>query len=171
MTDPLANQLMEELNGVRRVVRRRLRARLGSGLSGSQVELLRAVEANPGTGVAAAAQAMHLAANSVSALVYQLVDAGYLRRETDPNDRRAARLQLTPTARRRLDAWRSDRGRLVGEGLAQLSASDRTAIDRALPALGRLAAILDALDDPATPASEAAGPAALPRKRTGVGRG
>jgi DNA-binding MarR family transcriptional regulator len=101
VTDPLADTLMEDINGLRRVVRRRMRARLPDpALSGSLVELLRAVEATPGIGVAAAARTMHLANNSVSTLVYQLVDAGYLRRETDPNDRRAAQLYLTDAAGR-----------------------------------------------------------------------
>jgi DNA-binding MarR family transcriptional regulator len=148
VTDPLADSLLEDLNGLRRVVRRRLRARLAEpALSGSQVELLRVVEAAPGTGVAAAARAMHLAGNSVSALVYQLVDAGYLRRETDPADRRAARLHLTPAAHRRLGAWRADRGELVGAGLAQLSAAERSTIVRALPALRRLTAVLSTVDE------------------------
>jgi len=57
VTDPLADELMEHLNGVRRVVRRLVRARLDEpNLTSSQVELLRVVEASPGTGVAAAAR-------------------------------------------------------------------------------------------------------------------
>jgi DNA-binding MarR family transcriptional regulator len=148
VTDPLADTLMEDLNGLRRVVRRRMRARLPEpALSGSQVELLRAVEAAPGIGVAAAARAMHLANNSVSTLVYQLVDAGYLRRETDPNDRRAARLHLTAAARQRLAAWRAGRIELVGDGLSQLTAAQRATIARALPVLRELAEILSTVDD------------------------
>jgi DNA-binding MarR family transcriptional regulator len=148
VTDPLADTLMEDLNGLRRVVRRRMRARLAEpALSGSQVELLRAVEATPGMGVAAAARTMHLANNSVSTLVYQLVDAGYLRRETDPTDRRAAQLHLTAAARTRLDAWRAGRTELVGEGLERLTAAQRATIARALPALRELAEILSTVDD------------------------
>jgi DNA-binding MarR family transcriptional regulator len=149
VSDPLADELMEDLTGLRRVVRRRLRAELPEpALTASQVELLRVVETTPGIGVAPAARAMHLAGNSVSALVYQLVDAGYLRRETDPADRRAARLHLTPAAHSRLGAWRAGRAKLVGGALAQLSAADRATIARALPALRRLATILSTVDDP-----------------------
>jgi len=144
VTDVLADGLVEQLTGIRRVIRRRLRADLsGPALPGSQVELLRTVEATPGIGVAAAARAMRLANNSVSALVYQLVDAGYLRRETDPADRRAARLFLTPSAAARLDRWRAERSRLVGDALAALSAADRRAIGQALPALRRFSEVLD----------------------------
>jgi DNA-binding MarR family transcriptional regulator len=150
VSDRLADELLEGRNGLRRVVRRRLRGTLPDpGLTTSQIELLRVVEASPGTGVAAAARTMHLAGNSVSALVYQLVDAGYLRRETDPADRRAARLHLTPAAHRRLDTWRAQRGEVVAEGLAQLSAAERATIARALPALRRLATILSTVDEEA----------------------
>jgi len=115
-------------------------------LTGSQVELLRVVETSPGVGIAAAARAMHLAGNSVSALVYQLVDAGYLRREIDPADRRAAQLHLTRAATARLAGWRTERARLVSAGLAGMSPAERQAIARALPALRRLAEILSTVD-------------------------
>src|SRR5262245_43118419 len=108
---------MRELTAVRRVVRRRLRATLGlPPLSGSQVELLRVVEEEPGIGVAATAHAMHLADNTVSGVVNQLVGAGLLRRETDPADRRAARLYLTPAATRMQTQRRSARTDLVQQG-------------------------------------------------------
>jgi DNA-binding MarR family transcriptional regulator len=143
MTDLLADELMEELNGVRRVVRRRLRVNLtGPALAGSQVELLKVVEATPDIGVAAAAAAMRLAGNSVSALVYQLVDANFLARETDPGDRRAARLRLTAAGADRLATWRAERARLVGTALAQISTADRQSIATALPALRRLTEVL-----------------------------
>jgi DNA-binding MarR family transcriptional regulator len=150
VTDTLADDLFGWLNGFRRVVRRQLRAGLdGPALPGSQLELLRTVETTPGLGVAAAAKAMRLANNSVSALVYQLVDAGYLRRETDPTDRRAARLFLTPTATARLERWRGARSRLVGQALASLPEAERAAVEQALPALLHLTEVLDASEVPA----------------------
>jgi DNA-binding MarR family transcriptional regulator len=102
------------------------------------LELLRFVEAEPGTGVAAAARALRLAGNSVSTLVNQLVAAGLLCREVDPTDRRAARLALTDAAAGRLAAWRRARGELVGTALDRLSAADQAAVAAALPALRRL---------------------------------
>src|SRR5947199_4929761 len=69
-----ADELMGLAAGLRRVVRRRLRAELpGPALRGAQVELLQLVEAEPGVGVAAAARSLHLAGNTVSTLVNQLV--------------------------------------------------------------------------------------------------
>jgi DNA-binding MarR family transcriptional regulator len=115
---------------------------LGPPLPPAQVELLLVVEREPGVGVAAAARTLHLAGNSVSALVNLLVSAGMMVRETDPQDRRAAHLYLTPAAKRRLVRWRSARAELVGRGLDRISAADRAAIEQALPALSRLLAEL-----------------------------
>jgi len=144
--ETLADALGERLNGVRRVLRRRLRAGLAvPALTGSQVELLRLVEAAPGTGVSAAAAALHLAGNSVSTLVNQLTEAGLLRRERDPADGRSARLFLTGAATARLAAWRRARVSLLAGALDELAEDERRALAAALPALARLA---DALAGP-----------------------
>jgi DNA-binding MarR family transcriptional regulator len=148
-TEALAGELMSVTAGIRRRVRRRLRQVLPSGrvsgaagnsqpLTPAQLDLLIVVEAEPGIGVAAAARSLHLAGNSVSALVNALVAADLLRRETDPADRRAARLHLTPVARRRLAHHRETRAAVVGQALERVGPADREAIERALPALRRL---------------------------------
>lgn len=132
---------MATVTGLRRRVRRRVAAQLPTldpPLRGAQIELLRVVETEPGIGVAAAARKLHLAGNSVSTLVNQLVDAGMLDRRVDPADRRAARLELTAAAHQRLTTWRRTRTEYVAGKLATLSEVDRTAISAALPALGRL---------------------------------
>jgi DNA-binding MarR family transcriptional regulator len=134
-----ADELMDLIQGLRRVVRRRLRAELpGPALRGAQVELLQLVEAEPGVGVAAAARSLHLAGNTVSTLVNQLVAAGMVHRAVDPADRRAARLTLTEAADARLARWRSARSVLVGDALARLPAADLAAVEAALPALKNL---------------------------------
>jgi DNA-binding MarR family transcriptional regulator len=139
----IADELMATVVGLRRVVRRRLQAaQPGPRLRGAHTELLRVVRRNPGIGVAAAAKELHLAGNTVSTLVNQLVDKELLRRETDPNDRRAARLHLTPAAVKRQEAWREERAKLVEGALKGLSAEDVAAIEKALPALGKLLAEL-----------------------------
>jgi DNA-binding MarR family transcriptional regulator len=132
---------------LRRVLRRQLRATLpGRPLRGAQLELLQLVEAQPGIGVAAAARALHLAGNSVSTLVNQLVTAGLLHRGADPADRRVARLELTDAARARLTAWRHARGRLIETALDRMTEPDRAAVEAALPALGRLVRLLEEED-------------------------
>ena len=142
----LAGELMDVTVAVRRLVRRRLREEMPPPrLRPAQVELLLVVGRRPGISVAAAARELHLADNSVSTLVNQLVGAEMLRRGTDPDDRRAARLELTPMAEQRIARWRDRRSRLVGARLDELPADDRAAIAAALPALRRL---LTALQEP-----------------------
>ncbi|WP_370961829.1 MarR family winged helix-turn-helix transcriptional regulator [Amycolatopsis sp. cg9] len=139
----LADRLLGAVQGIRRVVRRRVRAEApGSPLPGAQVEVLRVVADHPGIGVAAAARELHLANNSVSTLVNQLADAGLLRREPDPADRRAARLEITGAARDRMASWRRARTGLVAGALTTLSEEDREAIENALPALEKLMGVL-----------------------------
>ncbi|EWM14754.1 hypothetical protein KUTG_05058 [Kutzneria sp. 744] len=72
----------------------------------------------------------------------QLIDKELLRRETDPDDRRAAKLHLTPAAVKRQDAWREERTKLVEGALAGLSEDEVAAIGNALPALRKLLAEL-----------------------------
>jgi DNA-binding MarR family transcriptional regulator len=120
-------------------------------LRGAQAELLQQVEAEPGIGVAAAARALYLAGNSVSTLVNQLVDAGLLRRDPDPDDRRAVRLFLTPAAVERLAQRRRARRELLDDGLAQLAPTERAAIAAALPALEHLLATLEDRPAPEAP--------------------
>jgi DNA-binding MarR family transcriptional regulator len=139
----LADRLLGAVQGIRRVVRRRVRAGVpGTPLPGAQVELLRVVADHPGIGVAAAARELHLANNSVSTLVNQLVDAALLRRAADPADRRAARLDITAAAADRMAAWRRARSGLVADALAALSEEDIAAIEQALPSLEKLVGIL-----------------------------
>ncbi|MFH8221309.1 MarR family winged helix-turn-helix transcriptional regulator [Streptomyces sp. NPDC018057] len=135
-----AEELADALVGVQRLVRRRLRAGLTvTRLGGAEVELLRLVETRPGIGVSEAAKELHLAGNSVSTLVNRLVRDGQLVRETDPADRRAARLLLTEAAGARLRDWRARRAALVRDQLDRLPEADRQALGAALPALRRLA--------------------------------
>ena len=142
-TTQLAENLMITVASLRRAVRRKLRGQVPfAPMRAAQVDLLRTVEKEPGIGVAAAARAMHLAGNSVSTLVNQLVDAEMLERHVDPADRRAARLHLTKAAEKRLETWRRTRTDYVAGALAKLSKKDIDAIGGALPALGRLLEVL-----------------------------
>ncbi|MCE3550943.1 MarR family transcriptional regulator [Pseudonocardia sp. RS11V-5] len=159
----VSDDVLRVVVGMRRVLRRRLRAKFGRPpLRGAQAELLQQVEAEPGIGVAAAARALYLAGNSVSTLVNQLVDAGLLRREPDPADRRAVRLFLTPGAVDRLARRRAARRELLDDAFARLDAGERSAITAALPALEHLLAALEdssPADQPA-PVPSAAAPSA-----------
>ncbi|SFH20129.1 MarR family winged helix-turn-helix transcriptional regulator [Streptomyces mirabilis] len=132
--------LADALAGVQRLIRRRLRSGTAAPrLRGAEVELLRLVVARPGIGVSEAAKELYLAGNSVSTLVNQLARDGYLNRETDPADRRAARLLPTQAADARLHDWRERRTALVRRQVARLDEAERAALEAALPALRKLA--------------------------------
>lgn len=143
----LAEELMAAMAALRRLIRRRVPTEAcGPPLRGAHVELLQVIKKQPGIGIASAGRALHLAANSVSTLVNQLIDIGMLERQTAPEDRRAARLWLTDRAKQRLEAVRQVRVDLVANGVAGLSGDDRRALTEALPALRALVAALDVED-------------------------
>ena len=140
----MVSELMRVTAGLKRITRRRVSAKLGvEPLPEAQRELLIVVESQPGIGVGAAAATLGLAGNSVSTLVNLLVEAGMLVRETDPEDRRAVRLNLTDAAHAHLAAWRRTRAELLGKALNQAGPEDRVAIEAALPALRRLLAAMN----------------------------
>ena len=134
---------------------RRQSRRLGGGplpaetLSGAQVELVRLVRRRPGLSVAEAATELALAPNTVSTLVGQLAGADVLARVSDPRDRRVARLTLTTPIRERVERWRDLRAVAVAGAIADLEASQRADLERAVPIISRLAAALgQAAEDP-----------------------
>ena len=135
--EPFPDELIDALKGVQRLLRRRLRPQIAPQLRGAEVELLRLVMTRPGIGISDAAKDLHLAGNSVSTLVNQLSRQGYLVRETDPADRRAARLMPTPAAEARISEWRRRRAELVRGGLSRLDETDREALRAAIPEIGR----------------------------------
>ncbi|GGJ26439.1 MarR family winged helix-turn-helix transcriptional regulator [Streptomyces brasiliensis] len=140
MPETLPQELADALVGIQRLVRRRLRSGMTMPrMRGAEVELLRLVENRPGIGISDAARELHLAGNSVSTLVNQLAKDGFLIRETDPADRRAARLRLTDAASERLRDWQRRRAALIGRNVSRLDGTDREALRAALPALRRLA--------------------------------
>jgi DNA-binding MarR family transcriptional regulator len=144
-SDEVVTELMRVTASMRRFARRSVVASLGyPPLPEAQRELLFVVETHPGIGVAGAAAELGLAGNPVSTLVNTLVEGGLLRRETDPADRRAAKLMLTTAATQRLARWRRARSELLGRALDRTDAKDRAAIEAALPALRRLHATLTA---------------------------
>lgn len=92
--------------------------------------------------MSAAARRLHLAGNSVSTFVNRLVRDGYLVRDTDPADRRAARLLPTGAAGKRLGDWQCRRAELVVRHVSRLDDADHGALRAALPALRKPAATL-----------------------------
>lgn len=139
----VAGELIEVVLRIRRGVRRRVRRDWPyRPLTESEVELLRLLGERPGVRVGEAAEALGLAPNTVSTLVRCLADAGLVLRRLDPADARAARLELTAAARRRIADRRDRRRQVVGSTMAHLTDEDRRAIEAALPALKRLSELV-----------------------------
>jgi DNA-binding MarR family transcriptional regulator len=143
-TRRLAGGLLTVIGPLRRALRREGRRGLpGDPLPASQAELLRLVRLQPGIGVREAALQLGVAANTVSTLVNQLVAAGLLSRGRDPLDGRAARLELTARARRRVALWRDQREQALSAALDELDAGQREALERSLPALHKILEVLE----------------------------
>jgi DNA-binding MarR family transcriptional regulator len=76
---------------------------------------------------------------SMTALVARLAGAGLVQRRTDPGDRRAVLIALTPAGADLLDRRRVDRAARLAGPVGDLTEDDVRAITAALPALARLA--------------------------------
>jgi DNA-binding MarR family transcriptional regulator len=141
----LGTELYRSLAGFRREVRRAVRSEFPAQLlTPSQVEVLGCVRRRPGIGVRDVATALRLAPNTVSTIVGQLVEIGFLRREPDPDDARAVCLRLTAAGHRRVHAWRDRSTQTVDRALESLAAEERDALARALPAFRHLVDVIAA---------------------------
>jgi DNA-binding MarR family transcriptional regulator len=143
--DSLGRQLGVAIATLRRSTRRAVGAGVEpASIQPAAVELLVLVVESPGIAVSAAADALALAANTVSTLVSVLLRAGLIERGIDGRDRRVAALRPTAQGAARVEQWRAERQRVVDEALATLDARDRRAIEAAMAPLQRLTAALAA---------------------------
>jgi DNA-binding MarR family transcriptional regulator len=115
-------------------------------VSTSQREVLARVGKREGSAVAEIAHELGLAPNSVSTIVTQLVAAGLLVRETDPQDRRVGRLNLTPAAKDALASARARRRGVLHDALDRLSPRQLADLAAGIDVLGALAEELRELE-------------------------
>jgi DNA-binding MarR family transcriptional regulator len=143
--DAVSETLMPAVGAVRRLLRRLAGPVVTSAsdpsleVSTSQREVLMMVGKRKGRSVAEIAQELGLAPNSVSTIVTQLVAAGMLVRETDPQDRRVGRLALTPPAQGAVDSARARRRGVLHEALDRLTPRQLADLAAGIDALGALA--------------------------------
>ncbi|MFE9860435.1 MarR family winged helix-turn-helix transcriptional regulator [Streptomyces sp. NPDC005780] len=104
----------------------------------AQLALLRHVEDNDGVTVRAAAEALLMKPNNVSALVTQLTEQGLLERRQDLADKRVAHLHLTPVARQKVADVEQLLGAHLSHALRALTDGEMDAIGSALGALAAL---------------------------------
>jgi len=113
--------LVALLSAVRRV---RIRGTEGR-TDPASVYVLHTVHVNPPMRMSELACCLGLDASTVSRHVRNLEDAGYLARAEDPDDRRAARVELTDGGRHLLEQAMNARAALVAEALSGWSDRDR----------------------------------------------
>ena len=119
---------------------RRLRqTKTSASLTPTQLAVLFAVvrAGSIGAGELAAREGMN--PTMLSRAIGNLADAGLVRRETDPADRRSALVVPTAAGRKLHDRARSERNDVLARALGAASDQDREAIAAALPALEELA--------------------------------
>ncbi|EXG79620.1 MarR family winged helix-turn-helix transcriptional regulator [Cryptosporangium arvum] len=139
----VADELSALLGRLHRTLRRAARSdQPDEPLPSAQMEVLRVVLAQPGIGVKAVAAVLGTAPNTVSTLVGDLTSGGYLDRTPDPQNRRAVRLTLTPSAGELIDGYTDRRRRIAISAADQLDQADVEALAAALPALNRLLVLL-----------------------------
>ncbi|HEY2550288.1 MAG TPA: MarR family transcriptional regulator [Streptosporangiaceae bacterium] len=140
-----AADLLSAVSIIRRTVRRAARqASTQEPLPTAQSELLRLAAAQPRLTVAAAAQELRLAPNTVSTLVSRLTATGLLGRTRGEADGRTALLTVTPAGRSRIRQWRDLRAELTAAALGRLAPADQRTLAAAAPALRRLAEQIEA---------------------------
>jgi DNA-binding MarR family transcriptional regulator len=121
---------------------RRLRptkAAIEAGLTPTRITVLLTVSRHGPMRLAELADSEGINPTMLSRVTADLVDAKLLDRASDRGDRRTAWVNVTPRGRRLAERIRRERTDAVGVALAELSGADRERIERALPALERLA--------------------------------
>ena len=137
--DVLADELLGAMGAIRRSGRRHAgRPEELSQLTGSQLELVRLLRHRPGLSVNQVADELNLAPNTVSTLVRQLVDAGFVVRRCQEADRRVARLDLAEDLGRKMGAFRDRRMGLLVEAMRALPVHDQRRLRSAVGVLLKL---------------------------------
>jgi DNA-binding MarR family transcriptional regulator len=141
-----ADELLRSTGAVLRVARRAVRAAAhAQALPPARSELLRLAARRPGISVAEAAAELRLAPNSVSTMVSKLAEDGLLSRGRGASDGRSVQLTVTDAGLARIGQWRDIRADLAGRAIERLSADEREALRAAIPALTRLAGLMEEL--------------------------
>lgn len=110
----------------------------GTGLTQTQLSALGVIARSGPIRMSELAEVEGTNPTMLSRVVAHLDEAGLVRRRTDNEDRRAALVEVTAAGRRTHDRLRAERGRVLADGLAQLTEQQRAQLEAALPAFEAL---------------------------------
>ena len=134
---------------LRRVVLRLARqlnaASLGEGLTPTQASVLGIVTNRGPLGLTELAEIEGLNPTMLSRVVGKLDSFGLIQRQRDPEDFRAARVEVTPEGKQAYLRIAEQRAAILSERVARLPAEQEAALIAALPALENLAEDLRAV--------------------------
>jgi DNA-binding MarR family transcriptional regulator len=149
--------LADTIARLRRALRRAARAAdPANTLAVAQFELLASVVDNPGIRPTPLAKLLNLRPNTITTLVNALVARGMIRRSAADDDGRAVTLAVTDAGHRAVHAWQATNNAVLNLALSTLTASQRAALAKAVPALAALAVAVDQLADTEDVTSERA---------------
>jgi len=103
-----------------------------AGIPLSQMRCLMAVAGRPDVRVNEIAALLRVSVPAASQAVDRLTRRGMLMRRSDPEDRRAVHLRLTPSAARALESHRAARRARLEAALRHLSPADTISVEKAL---------------------------------------
>ena len=143
--------LADSIARLRRALRRGARvADPANTLAVAQLELLACVADHPGIRPSHLAKLLNLRPNTVTTLVNALAAQDMIDRAAAAGgDGRAIALTVTDTGRRAVHAWQATNSAVLNLALSTLTAAQRAALTKAVPALSALAVAIDQLADTA----------------------
>jgi DNA-binding MarR family transcriptional regulator len=112
------------------------------GLSHAPLMALAQVAKRDSIRLSELAQLELVSAPAITRVVAELESRGLVTRAVDPDDRRAFRIQITPSGANAILLARAARAKVVAEMLDGLDASDIESVEAALPALERALGII-----------------------------
>ena len=112
--------------------------RAGIALPFAQARLLSTIEDQGPTRISDLAALDHCSQPTMTTQVRRLEDAGLVSRSTDPGDKRAVLIRITPEGSKTLTQVRADRGAAVDPYLERLEPEDRQTLADAVGVLRRL---------------------------------
>jgi DNA-binding MarR family transcriptional regulator len=148
---PLTTVVPEtEVSRVRRAVlqlARRLRQQASAGVTPSQLALLGSLERRGPLTLSELADAEGISAPAVSRTVRFLEEEALVQREAVEDDRRAARIRMTPRAKRILAGIRSQRNAWLAERIGALTPRQAADLERGIAAIELILERRDGAED------------------------